>query len=117
MSGAHQNVVGDLAEGQSQVDDVILRAAAFGEVADVHNSAGRDLSGWKRLQEFNLNVFFLNGADSSWISGLTWVSCCICGFTVYLRDSQEFSWSLRSVAHLCDDLTNVSPLETARCSY
>lgn len=50
MCGAHQNVVGDLPKGQSQVDDIILGAAAFGEVADVNDSAGRDLSGWKWLQ-------------------------------------------------------------------
>lgn len=50
MSGAHQNVVGDLAKRQSQVDDIILRAAAFRKVADVNNSAGRDLSGRKWLQ-------------------------------------------------------------------
>lgn len=50
VRGAHQNVVGDLAKGQSQVDDIILGAAAFGEVADVNHSAGRDLSGWKWLR-------------------------------------------------------------------
>lgn len=50
MCGAHQDVVGDLAEGQPQVDDVVLRAAAFRKVADVNNSAGRDLSGRKQLQ-------------------------------------------------------------------
>lgn len=50
MSGPHQNVVGDFAKRQSQIDDVILRAATFREVADVHNSAGGGFSGWKRLQ-------------------------------------------------------------------
>lgn len=64
MGGAHQDVVGDLAEGQSQVDDVILRAAAFRKVADVNDSAGRDLSGRKRLQinikknKTNTNIHF-----------------------------------------------------------
>lgn len=32
---AHEDVVGDFPEGQSQVDDIILCAAALGEVADV----------------------------------------------------------------------------------
>lgn len=50
MGGAHQDVVGDLAKGQSQVDDIILRAAAFRKVADVDHSSGRDLSGRKWLQ-------------------------------------------------------------------
>lgn len=50
MGRAHEDVVGDFAERQPQVDDIILRAAAFREVADVNNSARRGLSGRKRLQ-------------------------------------------------------------------
>lgn len=58
MCGAHQNVVGDLAERQSQVDDIILRAAAFRKVADVNNSAGRHLSGQKWLQVFEKYKYY-----------------------------------------------------------
>lgn len=50
MGRAHEDVVGDFAERQPQVDDIILRAAAFREVADVNDSARRGLSGRKRLQ-------------------------------------------------------------------
>lgn len=50
MGRAHEDVVGDFAEGQPQVDDIILRAAAFREVADVNDSARRGLSGRERLQ-------------------------------------------------------------------
>lgn len=50
MRRAHEDVVGDFAERQPQVDDIILRAAAFREVADVNDSARRGLSGGKRLQ-------------------------------------------------------------------
>lgn len=50
MGRAHKNVVGDFAKGQSQVDDIVLCAAAFREVADVNNSPYCGLSGWKRLK-------------------------------------------------------------------
>lgn len=40
MRRAHEDVVGHFAEGKSQVDDVILRAAALREVTDVHNASG-----------------------------------------------------------------------------
>lgn len=50
MGRAHEDVVGDFAERQPQVDDIILCAAAFREVADVNDSARRGLSGRKRLQ-------------------------------------------------------------------
>lgn len=50
MGRAHEDVVGDFAERQPQVDDIILRAAAFREVADVNDSARRGLSGRKWLQ-------------------------------------------------------------------
>lgn len=39
----HEDVIGDLAEGQPQVNDVILRAASLGKVADVHHAAGARL--------------------------------------------------------------------------
>ena len=39
VSGAHEDVVGDFAKRQSQVDDIILGAAALGKVADVDDSS------------------------------------------------------------------------------
>ncbi len=51
MGGAHKDVVGDFAKWKSQVDDIILRAAAFREVADVDDSARCGLSGWKGLKK------------------------------------------------------------------
>lgn len=50
MGGAHEDVVGDFAEWYSEVDDIILRAAAFREVADVNDSTHSCFSGRKRLQ-------------------------------------------------------------------
>lgn len=50
MGGAHEDVVGDFSKHQSQVDDIILCAAAFRKVADVNNSACRGFSGRKWLQ-------------------------------------------------------------------
>lgn len=35
----HEDVISDFAKGQSQVDDVILGAAALREIADVHHSS------------------------------------------------------------------------------
>lgn len=35
----HEDVISDFAKGQSQVDDVILSAAALREIADVHHSS------------------------------------------------------------------------------
>lgn len=35
----HEDVVRDLSEGQTQVNDVILSAASFREIADVHHAA------------------------------------------------------------------------------
>lgn len=35
----HEDVISDFAKGQSQVNDVILRAAALREIADVHHSS------------------------------------------------------------------------------
>ena len=51
MGRAHENVVGDFAKGQSQVDDIVLCAAAFREVADVNDSSYCGLSGWIRLKK------------------------------------------------------------------
>lgn len=50
MGGAHEDVVGDFAKGQAQVDDIILCAAAIREVADVDDSPRGGLPGWKRLR-------------------------------------------------------------------
>lgn len=50
MGGAHEDVVGDFAKGYSQVDDIILSAAAFREVADVNDPPYCCLYGWKWLQ-------------------------------------------------------------------
>lgn len=50
MGRAHEDVVGDFAKWQSQVDDIILCAAAFREVADMNDSPYGGLSGWKRLK-------------------------------------------------------------------
>lgn len=50
MGGAHEDVVGDFSKHQSQVDDIILGAAAFRKVADVNNTACCGFSGWKWLQ-------------------------------------------------------------------
>ena len=35
----HEEVIGDLSEGQPQVNDVVLGAASFGKIADVHHAA------------------------------------------------------------------------------
>ena len=35
----HEDVIGDLSEGQPQVNDVVLGAASFGKIADVHHAA------------------------------------------------------------------------------
>lgn len=40
MCWAHEDVVGHFAEGKSQVDNVVLRAAALREVTDVHDASG-----------------------------------------------------------------------------
>lgn len=56
MCRSHQNVVGDFAEGQSQVDDIILRAASFRKVADVNDTACRSLAGCKWLQYTTINT-------------------------------------------------------------
>ena len=48
---AHEDVVGNLPEGQSQIDDIALCAATFWEVADMDNTSGRGFSGWKRLEK------------------------------------------------------------------
>lgn len=53
MGRAHKNVVGDFAKRYSQVDDIILCAAAFREVADVNDAACCGISGWKWLQMIN----------------------------------------------------------------
>lgn len=39
ISRLHEDVIGDLSEGQPQVNDVILSAASFREIADVHHAA------------------------------------------------------------------------------
>lgn len=39
ISRLHEDVISDLSKGQPQVNDVILRAASFGEVTDVYHSA------------------------------------------------------------------------------
>lgn len=62
MGRAHEDVVGDFAKGYSQINDIILCAAAFREVADVNDSACCGLSGWKWLKMIktitNMNVEF-----------------------------------------------------------
>lgn len=50
MCGSHQNVVGDFAEGQAQVDDIILCTASLRKIADVNDAARRGLAGCKQLQ-------------------------------------------------------------------
>lgn len=43
----HEDVIGDLSKGQPQVNDVILSAAAFGEIADVHHAASTRFPLWE----------------------------------------------------------------------
>lgn len=40
ISRLHEDVISDLSKGQPQVNDVILCAASFREIADVHHAAG-----------------------------------------------------------------------------
>lgn len=47
VCGAHEDVVGDLAEGQTQVDHIVLGAAALREVTDVHDAPGTRLPRYK----------------------------------------------------------------------
>ena len=49
MGRTHEDVIGDFAEGQSQVDDIVFGAAAFWEVADVDDTPRDGFPGWKRL--------------------------------------------------------------------
>lgn len=41
ISGFHEDIVGDLPKREAQVNDIILCAASFREVADVNNSTQR----------------------------------------------------------------------------
>lgn len=38
ISGFHEDIVSDLPKREAQVNDIILRAASLGEIADVDNS-------------------------------------------------------------------------------
>lgn len=43
MGGAHEDVVGDFAEGQAEVNNIVLGAAALREVTDVDDAPGTQL--------------------------------------------------------------------------
>lgn len=38
VCGTHEDVVGDFAEGQAQINDIVLGAAALGEVTDMDHT-------------------------------------------------------------------------------
>lgn len=50
VCGAHEDVVGDFAEGQAQVNDIVLGAAALQEVTDVDDAPRSRLS-WHKLKK------------------------------------------------------------------
>lgn len=43
VCGAHEDVVGDFAEGQAKVNNIVLGAAALREVTDVDDAPGTRL--------------------------------------------------------------------------
>lgn len=56
ISRLHEDVIGDFPKGQPQVNDVILSAASFWEIADVHHPASTrfplcELRGTKSLSD------------------------------------------------------------------